>query len=141
MNHAGHSKAAVGKAEVLIRAGLRKRMHINGAGVGKCSRVAIHIVGGTKLSIGNARCAAGDAMAATGPSPPYRIPDRNIQLIRVKRETRTYCHLENLAGRRWHPIGRGPSILINNSDDCVALLQCRGNYDGACVRADWGCAK
>jgi hypothetical protein len=31
--------------------------------------------------------------------------------------------------------------LINNSDDCVALFQCRGNCDGVCVRADWGCAK
>jgi hypothetical protein len=80
-------------------------------------------------------------MAATGPSPPYRIADRNIELIWTERETRSYGHLENLTGRCWNPIGHGPSILINNSDDCVALFQCRGNCDGACVRADWGCAK
>ena len=142
MDHASHSEAAVRKAEVLIRARLRKRMHINGAGVGKCSRVAIHIVGGTKLLIGNARCATGDAMAATGPSPPHRIADRNIELIRVKRETRTYRHFENLPGRRWHSIGHRPAILINNSDNCcVGLFKCRGNCDGACVCADWGCAK
>jgi hypothetical protein len=99
MDHAGHSKAAVGKAEVVIRAGLRKRMHINRAAVRKCSRVAIHIVGGTKLLIGNSRCATGDAMAATGPSPPYSIADRNIEFIWVKRETRSDGHIENLAGR------------------------------------------
>jgi len=97
MDHASHSKAAVGKAEVSIRAGLRKRMNVNSAGVGKCSRVAIYIVGGTKLPIGNARCAAGDAMAATGPSPPYRIADRNIELIWTEGETRSDGDIENLA--------------------------------------------
>ena len=117
-------------------------MNINGTRVGKRSRVAIHIVGRTKLPIGNARCAAGDAMAAVGPSPSYRIADRNIELVWTEGETRTYCHVENLAGRRWHPVERGPAILINNSDDCcVGLLQCRGNCGGACVPADWGCAK
>ena len=103
MYHASHAEAAVGKAEVLIRAGLRKCMHINGASVGKCSRVAIHILGGTKLPINNARSAAGDAMTATGPGPPHRIAGRDVKLIRVKRKTRTYCHVENLAARRWHP--------------------------------------
>jgi hypothetical protein len=81
-------------------------------------------------------------MAATGPSPPHRIADRNIELIRVKRETRTYRYFENLAGRPWHSIGHRPAILINNSDYCcVALFKCRGNCDRAILRGDWGCAK
>jgi hypothetical protein len=92
------------------------------------------------LPINNARCAARDAMAATGTSPPHRIADRNIELIRVKRETRTYRHFENLPGRRWHSIGHRPAILVNNSDNCcVGLFKCRGNCDGACVCADWAC--
>ena len=79
---------------------------------------------------------------AVGRNYKSHIADRNIELIWTEGETRTYCHVENLAGRRWHPVERGPAILINNSDDCcVALFQRRGNCDGACMPADWDCAK
>jgi hypothetical protein len=88
-----------------------------------------------------------DAPLVTLWPPPGEVhrtvsPAEMLSSSGVKRETRSDGQIENLAGRRWHPIEHGPAILINNSDDCcVALFQCRGNCDRACVRGDWGCAK
>jgi len=74
----------VGDAKVIKGAGLSKGVLINKGLVGKA---AGRIVRGTKLPIGGAGLAAGDAVAVAKPGPPDRISDRDICGGRRERET------------------------------------------------------
>jgi hypothetical protein len=119
----------VRKAEVRISPGLSESMLVHRALTGKNSLIAIHVIRGTKLSIGGARIAAGDAVTAIGPGPAHRVALRDIDLARIERESRPDLHIKNLAARRSHAAHRWPAVLVHNVD-CVggrlSLLPLRG---------------
>ena len=82
-------------------------MLINSAGVGKSPWKTTRVVRRTKLRIGDAMRAAGDAVAAAGPCPSHGVANRDVDCIRVKRETpaRPHRHIKN-----W-PVGDGTPLM------------------------------
>src|ERR1043166_4094428 len=86
MDHAGHTILAMCSAEVGIIAAAIKSVLIDRSAIGKNSSVAVEIIWRTKLSIGNARSAAGDAMAVTNPGPSYYVAYIDADFVRHKRE-------------------------------------------------------
>jgi hypothetical protein len=116
------------KAEIRKITRLRESVLVNKSLAGKNPLVAIHIIRGTKLPISGARIAAGDTVAAIGPGPPHRVAHRDVDLARIKRESRSDLHIENLTATRRHAAHGWSSILIYDVDgmDVGALVLRRG---------------
>jgi hypothetical protein len=126
MDHASHTIFAMSGTEVRIIATAVKSALIDCSAIGKNSRVAVRIIRRAKLSIGNARSAAGDTMAATDPSPSHRVARVDADFVRHKREALPNHHIENLAGSRCHAIWHWLSVLIDNTNAFgSALFLCR----------------
>ena len=73
IDHPTHTVFAVRATEVGIRSGLRESVLIHRADVSKRACLAIHVVGRTKLPIGNARCATRHTVTSTCPRPAHRV--------------------------------------------------------------------
>jgi hypothetical protein len=126
MDHASHTIVAMRGTEVRIIATAVKSVLIDRSAIGKNSRVAVGIIGRTKLSIGNARSAAGDTIAATDPGPSHCVARADADFVWHKREALPDHHIENLAGSRWHAIPHWLSVLIDNPNAFgSALFLCR----------------
>jgi hypothetical protein len=126
MDHASHPILAMRGTEVRIIATAVKSVLIDRSAIGKNSRVAVGIIGRTKLFIGNARSTAGDTMTATDPGPSHGVARVDADFVWHKREALPDHHIENLAGTRWHAIRHWLSVLIDNPNAFgSALFLCR----------------
>ena len=118
-------------AEVIKGASLIKGVLVDRPCAGKDSQVAVHIIRGTILSIGCARIAARDAVAASGPSPPYRIAHRDVNCVRHKHQAALPDrYIYNLTSTRWHTAHSRPAVLIHNVNGAGGVLFVR-RHSGA----------
>jgi len=85
--------------EVGVRSGLRKSVLIHRARVRKSACLAVHVVGRTKLSVGNARRATRDTVAAACPCPAHRVAHCNVDRAWHKGEALSNRDIENRARR------------------------------------------
>lgn len=142
MNHPGHSAKAVQRAEIVIRAGLRKSELKDESCLAKDSGVTVHVIGRTKLPIGCAGCATGDTVKIALPSPADGVAHGDIDGIRHKTEIvsgRSHHHIKDLAAKISLSTGNWTSVLIDNADrrhivliGCVVLA--RSNAANRSVR-------
>jgi len=126
MDHASHIILAMCGAEVRVIAAANESVLIDRSAIGKNSSVAVGIIRRTKLFIGNARSAAGDAMATADPRPSHCVAYVDADFDRHKRETLPDGHIENLAGTKRHTVRHWLPVLVDNSKDSEsALFLCR----------------
>ena len=104
-------------AEVRVNAWLCKRVLVNKALVGKNSRNAVRIVRRTKLRIHRARRTTGDAVAAFGPGPSYRVAYGDVDRVRYE-DIAPFSdgHIEDLTRTRRNAAHSGLAVLIHNLD-------------------------
>jgi hypothetical protein len=102
---------------------------INEACIIKSSRVAVRIIGRTKLPIGCARIAAGDAVTVASPGPSHRVAHRDIDRVWNKYEAALpHRYVEDLTATRWHAADRRLAVLIYNINGVAGLfLLCYDN--------------
>ena len=122
MDHASHSILAMCSAEVRIIAAAIKSVLIHRPAIGKNSSVAVRIIRGTKLSVGNAGSAAGDTVAATDPRPSYCVACADADFVRNKREALPDGHIENLAGTRLHAVRHWLPVWVDNPEEPGSVL-------------------
>jgi hypothetical protein len=113
-------------AEVRKGAGLRKGVFINKACIVKSPRVTVHIIRGTKLPIGGARGAAGDAVVVAGPGPAHCVAHRDVDCVRDEHEAALPDrYIYNLTSARRHAAHSWPPKLIHNMDGMIGMLGVR----------------
>ena len=121
-------------AEVLVRARLGEGILVHEALIVKNSGITVHVIGRTKLFVGYAGCATGDAVHAARPSPPHGIACRDVDGIRHKTEFVsywTYSHIENLTTDIPFAGWRLVSVLIKDADRNRMILV--GYFSVGCV--------
>jgi hypothetical protein len=117
-------------AEIRKGPGLRKGVFINKACIVKRPRVTVHIIWGTKLPIGCARSATGDAVVVSRPSPSHRVAHGDVDRVRNKHEAALPDrYIYNLTNTRWYAAHRRVAVLIHNVNGggrLMLLLRCGG---------------
>src|SRR5437867_2149446 len=78
VNHSSHSSKAVQGAEILVHARLRKSELIHEPCVVKDSGVTVHVIRRTKLTIGGAGRATGDAVKIALPGPAHSVAGGDV---------------------------------------------------------------
>jgi hypothetical protein len=122
MDDASHTILAMRSTEVRIISTAVKSVLVDRSAIGKNSRVAVGIIRRTKLSIGDARSATGDTMAATDPGPSHRVAHVDADFVWHKGKALSDRHIENLAGSRWNAVWHWLSILIENPNGFESAL-------------------
>ena len=117
-------------AEIRKGPGLRKGVFINKACIVKRPRVTVHIIWGTKLPIGCARSATGDAVVIASPCPSHCVAHRDVDCVRHKHEPALPDrYIYNLTSARRHAAHRRVAVLIHNVNSrgrLMLLLRCGG---------------
>ena len=122
-------------AEIIKGASLIKGVLVDRPCAGKDSQVAVHIVRRTILSIGRARIAARDAVAASGPSPPYRIAHQDVNCVRHKHQAALpHRYVYNLTSTRWHTAYGRSAVLIHNMNGVGGRMRLLGGGDAPVAR-------
>ena len=130
------------RAEILIRAGLRKSEFVDKPCLAKDSGVTVHIIGRTKLSISRAGRATGDTVKIAVPSPADGVADSDVHGIRHKTKIVSrwpHSHIKDLAAKMSLSTGSLTSVLIDDANrgeivviECVVLA--RSTVANRCVR-------
>src|SRR4029077_14875098 len=121
VNNSSHPSKAVQGAEILVHARLRKGELIHEPCFVKNSHITVHVIRRTKLAIGDAGLATGNAVRIAGPSPAHSVAHADVDGIRHKGEFvsyRSYCHIENRAADVPLSTQSLASVLINDADPC-----------------------
>jgi len=106
------------RAEVVVHTRLRKSELIYKARVVKYCRVTVHVVRGTKLPIGSAGRATGDAVKIACPSPAHSVAGGDGDGVGRKSEFvfyRSHCHIEDVAADLSFSSWSWASKLIENT--------------------------
>jgi len=125
VNNSSHSSKAVQGAKILVHARLRKSELIHEPCVVKNCRLTVHVIRRTKLPIGDAGLATGNAVRIAGPRPAHSVAHADVDGIRHESEFvsfRSYCHLENLAPDVPLSTQSLASVLIDDADPCNCTI-------------------
>ena len=85
------------KAEVGKCSGVHKCMLVNETYVVKSSQSAVRIIRGTKVSVGCARIAAGNAVTAASPGPTHCVANIDVDCAWIKGKRRADLHIHDLS--------------------------------------------
>ena len=120
-------------AKILECARLSKRELINEPCVVKNSCVTVQVIGRTKLPIGDAFRATGDAVKIGSPSPAHSVAYPDVDRIRLESEFvffRAHDYIENLTAHIPFSTRKLASVPINNADRDSLIIRC-------CTSARW----